>query len=140
MADQKPSVLFVCVHNAGRSQMGAGYLRHFAGNRIEVRSAGSVPAEHINPIAVEAMSEVGIDITASDRKFSQTRLCRTQMWSSPWAVATHAPSSRESATRTGNSMTQQARASKRFARSATISRPASRRLWLTYLVKIECIG
>lgn len=68
MADQKPSVLFVCVHNAGRSQMAAGYLRHFAGNRIEVRSAGSVPAEHINPIAVEAMSEVGIDITAEQPK------------------------------------------------------------------------
>lgn len=68
MADQKPSVLFVCVHNAGRSQMAAGYPRHFAGNRIEVRSAGSVPAEHINPIAVEAMSEVGIDITAEQPK------------------------------------------------------------------------
>lgn len=68
MADQKPSVLFVCVHNAGRSQMAAGYLRHFAGNRIEVRSAGSVPAEHINPIAVEAMSEDGIDIHAEQPK------------------------------------------------------------------------
>lgn len=68
MADQKPSVLFVCVHNAGRSQMAAGYLRHFAGNRIEVRSAGSVPAEHINPIAVEAMGEDGIDITAEQPK------------------------------------------------------------------------
>ncbi|HCG57183.1 MULTISPECIES: arsenate reductase ArsC [Brevibacterium] len=68
MADQKPSVLFVCVHNAGRSQMAAGYLRHFASNRIEVRSAGSVPAEHINPIAVEAMSEDGIDITAEQPK------------------------------------------------------------------------
>lgn len=68
MADQKPSVLFVCVHNAGRSQMAAGYLRHFAGNRIEVRSAGSVPAEHINPIAVEAMGEDGIDITGEQPK------------------------------------------------------------------------
>lgn len=68
MVDQKPSVLFVCVHNAGRSQMAAGYLRHFAGNRIEVRSAGSVPAEHINPIAVEAMGEDGIDITAEQPK------------------------------------------------------------------------
>jgi len=68
MADQKPSVLFVCVHNAGRSQMAAGYLRHFAGDRIEVRSAGSVPAEHINPIAVEAMGEDGIDITGEQPK------------------------------------------------------------------------
>ena len=68
MVDQKPSVLFVCVHNAGRSQMAAGYLRHFAGDRIEVRSAGSVPAEHTNPIAVEAMGEDGIDITAEQPK------------------------------------------------------------------------
>jgi len=59
----KPSVLFVCVHNAGRSQMAAGWLRHLAGDRVEVRSAGSAPAEIINPSAVEAMREVGIDIT-----------------------------------------------------------------------------
>lgn len=59
-----PSVLFVCVHNAGRSQMAAGFLAHLAGNRIEVRSAGSAPADQINPAAVEAMAEVGIDISA----------------------------------------------------------------------------
>jgi len=59
----KPSVLFVCVHNAGRSQMAAGWLRHLAGDAVEVRSAGSAPAETINPAAVEAMAEVGIDIT-----------------------------------------------------------------------------
>ena len=59
----KPSVLFVCVHNAGRSQMAAGWLRHLAGDQVEVRSAGSAPAEIINPSAVEAMREVGIDIT-----------------------------------------------------------------------------
>ncbi|WP_433345863.1 arsenate reductase ArsC [Micromonospora sp. CA-111912] len=59
----KPSVLFVCVHNAGRSQMAAGWLRHLAGDTVEVRSAGSEPAGQINPIAVEAMREVGIDIT-----------------------------------------------------------------------------
>ncbi|MFJ2551082.1 arsenate reductase ArsC [Microbacterium sp. NPDC087591] len=63
-----PSVLFVCVHNAGRSQMAAGFLRDIAGDRIEVRSAGSMPADQINPIAVEAMSEVGIDITAEQPK------------------------------------------------------------------------
>ncbi|WP_433686346.1 arsenate reductase ArsC [Micromonospora carbonacea] len=62
MAD-KPSVLFVCVHNAGRSQMAAGWLRHLAGDAVEVRSAGSAPAETVNPAAVEAMAEVGIDIT-----------------------------------------------------------------------------
>ncbi|CAM3270951.1 low molecular weight phosphotyrosine protein phosphatase [Williamsia muralis] len=55
-----PSVLFVCVHNAGRSQMAAGFLSHLAGDAIEVRSAGSAPADTINPAAVEAMAEVGI--------------------------------------------------------------------------------
>ena len=60
---EKPSVLFVCVHNAGRSQMAAGWLRHLAGDTVEVRSAGSAPAETINPAAVDAMAEVGIDIT-----------------------------------------------------------------------------
>ncbi|MEO7260402.1 MAG: arsenate reductase ArsC [Jatrophihabitantaceae bacterium] len=58
------TVLFVCVHNAGRSQMAAGWLRQIAGDEIEVLSAGSQPADHINPVAVEAMREVGIDITA----------------------------------------------------------------------------
>jgi arsenate reductase len=60
----KPSVLFVCVHNAGRSQMAAGWLRHLAGDAVEVRSVGSEPADRINPVAVQAMAEVGIDITA----------------------------------------------------------------------------
>lgn len=64
----KPSVLFVCVHNAGRSQMAQGWLRHLAGERIEVRSAGSEPAERINPSAIAVMAEVGIDITAEDPK------------------------------------------------------------------------
>jgi arsenate reductase (thioredoxin) len=58
-----PSVLFVCVHNAGRSQMAAGFLRHLAGDAVEVRSAGSLPADQVNPAAVEAMAEVGIDLT-----------------------------------------------------------------------------
>jgi len=72
MSTTKPSVLFVCVHNAGRSQMAAGYLRHFAGDRIEVRSAGSIPAEQINPVAVEAMREEGIDITGEAPKILTT--------------------------------------------------------------------
>ncbi|KAJ5262184.1 hypothetical protein N7524_007489 [Penicillium chrysogenum] len=59
----KPSVLFVCVHNAGRSQMAAGYLMHLAGDTIEVRSAGSAPADSINPVVVEAMREEGIDLS-----------------------------------------------------------------------------
>ncbi|WP_372593303.1 arsenate reductase ArsC [Actinotalea sp.] len=58
----QPSALFVCVHNAGRSQMAAGFLAHLSGGAVEVRSAGSMPAEQINPTAVEAMLEVGIDI------------------------------------------------------------------------------
>ena len=63
-----PSVLFVCVHNAGRSQMAAGLLQHLAGDRIEVRSAGTQPADQINPAAVAAMAEIGIDITAATPK------------------------------------------------------------------------
>ncbi|UOR01487.1 arsenate reductase ArsC [Leucobacter allii] len=72
MTDQKPSVLFVCVHNAGRSQMAAGWLRELAAGRVEVRSAGSLPAEQINPVAVAAMREVGIDITAEQPKILTT--------------------------------------------------------------------
>lgn len=58
-----PSVIFVCVHNAGRSQMAAGYLSHLAGDKIEVRSAGSAPVNSINPVVVEAMLEEGIDLS-----------------------------------------------------------------------------
>jgi len=59
---KKPTVLFVCVHNAGRSQMAAGFMREIGGDRVEVLSAGSAPKDSINPVAVEAMAEVGIDI------------------------------------------------------------------------------
>lgn len=69
---QKPSVLFVCVHNAGRSQMAAGWVRVLAGDRVEVRSAGSMPADQINPVAVAAMQEVGVDITAEQPKVLTT--------------------------------------------------------------------
>ncbi|MFF2330679.1 MULTISPECIES: arsenate reductase ArsC [unclassified Streptomyces] len=64
----KPSVLFVCVHNAGRSQMAAAWLTHLAGDRVEVRSAGSDPGTSVNPAAVEAMAEVGIDISQETPK------------------------------------------------------------------------
>jgi arsenate reductase len=64
----KPSVLFVCVHNAGRSQMAAALLSHLAGDRIEVRSAGTEPADQINPVAIAAMAELGIDITNATPK------------------------------------------------------------------------
>ncbi|MFB8005788.1 arsenate reductase ArsC [Nocardia sp. NPDC056000] len=62
MTSIKPSVLFVCVHNAGRSQMAQGLLTHLAGERVEVRSAGTAPADTLNPVAVAAMAELGIDI------------------------------------------------------------------------------
>ena len=65
---RRRTVLFVCVHNAGRSQMAAGYLQHLAGDRIEVLSAGSEPADRVNPVAVRAMAEVGVDITAETPK------------------------------------------------------------------------
>lgn len=64
----RPSVLFVCVHNAGRSQMAAGWVRALSGGAVQVRSAGSMPAEQINPVAVEAMLEVGVDIRAERPK------------------------------------------------------------------------
>lgn len=64
----RPTVLFVCVHNAGRSQMAAGYLAHLAGGRVEVLSAGSEPAERVNPVAIAAMAEEGIDIASEQPK------------------------------------------------------------------------
>ena len=68
----KPSVLFVCVHNAGRSQMAAAFLTHIAGDKVEVRSAGSAPADSINPAVVEALKEVGIDISHEQPKVLTT--------------------------------------------------------------------
>ena len=65
---EKPTVLFVCVHNAGRSQMAAGYLQHLAGDRIEVMSSGSAPKDQINPVAAEVMLEEGIDIRHNEPK------------------------------------------------------------------------
>ena len=62
------TVLFVCVHNAGRSQMAAGYLQHLAGDRIEVLSAGTEPKDQINPSAIAVMAEAGIDLTSSTPK------------------------------------------------------------------------
>lgn len=67
-APSRPSVLFVCVHNAGRSQMAAGFLRALSGGAVEVRSAGSQPAAQINPVAVAAMREVGIDLAGQSPK------------------------------------------------------------------------
>jgi protein-tyrosine-phosphatase len=66
--DRRPTVLFVCVHNAGRSQMAAGFLTKLAGDRVAVRSAGSLPADQVNPVAVAAMAEAGIDIASQQPK------------------------------------------------------------------------
>ena len=70
--NKKPAVLFVCVHNAGRSQMAAGFMRKLAGDKVEVLSAGSAPKDSINPIAIEAMAEVGIDISNQQPKILTT--------------------------------------------------------------------
>ena len=72
----KPSVLFVCIHTAGRSQMAAAFLHHLSGGQIEVRSAGSAPADMVNPAAVAAMKEVGIDISAETPKILTTEAAR----------------------------------------------------------------
>ncbi|CAB4566953.1 MAG: heat-shock protein HtpX [Actinobacteria bacterium] len=71
-AEKKPTVLFVCVHNAGRSQMAAGYMRHLSAGRVEVLSAGSAPKDSINPQAIEVMSEEGIDIASEQPKILTT--------------------------------------------------------------------
>ena len=70
---ERPSVLFVCVHNAGRSQMAAAFLTHLSGGAVEVRSAGSQPAAEVNPAAIRVMAEVGIDITAEQPKVLTTQ-------------------------------------------------------------------
>ena len=71
-SETRPTVLFVCVHNAGRSQMAAGFLKHLAGDRITVLSAGSEPADKINPVAIEAMAEEGVDIAGEQPKVLTT--------------------------------------------------------------------
>jgi protein-tyrosine-phosphatase len=72
MPETRPTVLFVCVHNAGRSQMAAGFLRHLAGDRIDLLSAGSAPGDRINPVAIAAMAEEGIDIAGEQPKVLTT--------------------------------------------------------------------
>lgn len=76
MTPRKPSVIFVCIHNAGRSQMAAGFLRHLAADRVEVSSAGSTPADQVNPAAVAAMREVGIDISGEKPKLLRAEAVR----------------------------------------------------------------
>jgi arsenate reductase len=73
---RRPTVLFVCVHNAGRSQMAAGFLTALAGDRVDVRSAGSLPADQVNPVVVAAMAEVGVDITGEQPQVLSTDAVR----------------------------------------------------------------
>lgn len=77
MSESRPAVLFVCVHNAGRSQMAAGFLRAVAGDRVDVYSAGSEPADQVNQVAVAAMHEVGIDIVGQTPAILTTEAVRT---------------------------------------------------------------
>jgi protein-tyrosine-phosphatase len=72
----KPTILFVCVHNAGRSQMAAGYAQALGGDRVDVLSAGSEPKDRINPVAVQAMAEIGIDIASNQPKVLTTQRVR----------------------------------------------------------------
>lgn len=72
-----PAVIFVCVHNAGRSQMAAAFLNHLAGDRIEVLSAGSAPADQLNPAVIDAMDEIGIDLRAQRPKLLTTEAVKT---------------------------------------------------------------
>ena len=121
-----PTVLFVCVHNAGRSQMAAGCLRHLAGDRVEVLSAGSAPADSVNPVAVEAMAEVGIDIAAQQPKLLSDAAVQESDVVITMGCGDACPFFPASATRTGSSTTRPGRASRRCDRSATRSSAGSR--------------
>lgn len=126
MPDPKPSVLFVCVHNAGRSQMAAAWLTHLAGDRVEVRSAGSAPADTVNPAVVEAMHEAGIDISAEAPKILTVEAVQASDVVITMGCGDSCPSSRASATSTGNWKTPPVRASPPYGPFATRSSPSSR--------------
>ncbi len=117
----KPSALFVCVHNAGRSQMAAGYLRALSGGAVEVRSAGSAPADQVNPVAVEAMLEEGIDLRAEQPKVLTTDAVQASDVVITMGCGDACPIFPASATRTGPWPTPPGRASSPCARSATRS-------------------
>lgn len=126
MSDSKPTVL--CrVHNAGRSQMAAGYLRHLAGGQIEVLSAGSAPADSINSVAVEAMKEDGVDITSEAPKILTTDAVQESDVVITMGCGDACPVFPANDTKTGNSMTRPAKASNPCVPSATRSKRASER-------------
>ena len=124
-----PEVLFVCVHNAGRSQMAAALLDHHADGRVQVRSAGSAPAGKINPAVRAAMAELGLDLSREYPKPLTNDAVQPPTWLSPWAAATPARSTPANATWTGTRPTPPGRASRRSARSATRSTAGSGRCW-----------
>ena len=125
----RPSVLFVCVHNAGRSQMAAGWLRHLAGDAVEVRSAGSLPGDQVNPAAVEAMAEVGIDISDQRPKVLTTDAVEASDVVITMGCGDACPVfPGQALPRLGSSTTRPARASRRSGRSATRSRRRVRAL------------
>ena len=97
----KPEVLFVCVHNAGRSQMAAALLDHHAAGRVVVRSGGSAPGDAVNPAAVEVMGELGIDLSKRVPQAVTDESVQARTWSSPWAAATLARCTRANVTRIG---------------------------------------
>jgi Low molecular weight phosphotyrosine protein phosphatase len=117
--DGRPVILFLCVHNAGRSQMALGLLQHLAGGRAVGWSGGSDPGMEINEAAVAAMAEKGIDITGEYPSPGRTRWFRPRTLSSPWAAATRARSFRANATKTGRWTTRRARAWRTSGRSVT---------------------
>ena len=121
----KPSVLFVCVHNAGRSQMAAAYLTHLARDRIEVRSAGSTPAEQINPAVVQALAEDGIDISAEVPKVLTIEAVQASDYVITMGCGDACPSSPARPTGTGCSTTRPVEEPTPCARSGTRSRTAS---------------
>ena len=130
IAKEVPEVLFVCVHNAGRSQMAAGLLDQLAEGRVHVRTAGSDPAEEINPAVIEAMAEVGVDLSqrvpeAADRR--GRRGCRRRDHD---GLRGRLPDLSGQALRgLGVSRTPRARASRKFAPSVMISRPRCSGSW-----------
>jgi arsenate reductase len=124
-----PEVLFICVQNSGRSQMAAALLKDRAGDRVHVRSAGSAPAEQIDPHAIEVMRRRGVSLDEEFPSPSPTTSSAPPTSSSPWAAETPAPSTRASGTSTGPSPTRPARPSRSPRASPSTSRHASTPSW-----------
>ena len=123
-------MLFLCVHNAGRSQMAAGWLRHLAGERVDVYSGGSEPASEVNPAAIDAMAEVGIDIRTEFPKPWTDEIVRAADVVVTMGCGDACPLvSRASGTRTGSLTIRPASTSPRCGRSVTRSAGGSKRLW-----------